>query len=281
MPVNTKDIKIQGASLTLWLEDVPQYKEHKTAAIGNFFAEDIKAGKKIILQQLEELKKKKYTYVIGPMNGSTWKNYRFIIESDGSDSFFMEPTNKIFYPKIFEDCGFIIVGEYCSARTTNLEYYSSKKIPEGITILPFKKNEALSELKKIWSLSKIAFSNNFLYTPIDLQDFINIYMPVIDKINEEYFLMSYSIEKDLIGFIFSIPDYLQGNKPNQLIIKTYASMVRGVGGAMVDYIHEKAQRDGYKSVVHALMHDQNVSKKHSEKYSHTFRRYALFGKELK
>ena len=107
-----------------------------------------------------------------------------------------------------------------------------------------------------------------------------LYTPVLDKIIPDFVLMAETPEGELKGFLFAIPDYAQGPRPNQLIVKTYASLQRGIGGALLDLIHKKAEESGFKTVIHALMYDGNVSKKHSDKFSQVFRRYTLYGREI-
>jgi hypothetical protein len=44
--------------------------------------------------------------------------------------------------------------------------------------------------------------------------------------------------------------------------------------------HAAARRLGFRQVIHALMHDDNLSLRHSTRIGGTvFRRYALFGRE--
>jgi len=159
--------------------------------------------------------------------------------------------------------------------------YEGKVPPDGIYIREFRNEQAEEELQKIWALSLEAFAGNFLYTPIERADFMALYTPVLDKLIPDFVLMAETAEGKLKGFLFAIPNYAQGSKPDQLIVKTYASLERGIGGALVDRIHKKAEQSGFKTVIHALMYNGNVSKKHSDKFSQVFRRYTLYGRVIK
>lgn len=280
MAVNIHDIKTEDASCTLWLEKAPQFESRKTAVIGHFRAENIDAGKRIISTAIQYLKENSFEYVLGPMNGNTWKSYRFVTESDGTPSFLMEPQNSDFYPEVFLSAGFKSIGEYSSAKMNPIGAYQGKALPEGIHIREFRKEQAEEELQKIWTLSLEAFADNFLYTPIERDDFMALYTPVLDKLIPDFVLMAETAEGELKGFLFAIADYAQGPRPNQLIVKTYASLQRGIGGTLLDLIHKKAEENGFKTVIHALMYDGNVSKKHSGKFSQVFRRYTLYGREI-
>ncbi len=281
MAVKMEGIKTDGASCTLWLMDTPHFEDRKTATIGNFQAENIEAGERLIKQAILYLQEHCFDFVLGPMNGNTWQSYRFVTGSDGSPPFLMEPQNPDFYPDVFMNAGFEAVGEYSSAKVMLTGHYEEKSPPEGIHLRPFDTANAKGELHKIWELSLEAFAKNYLYTPIEKAEFMALYEPVLDYLIPDFVLMAETEDATLKGFLFAVPDYNQGKQPDQLIVKTYASLQRGIGGALLDLIHKKAEESGFKTVIHALMYDSNVSKKHSDKFSETFRRYTLYGREIK
>jgi L-amino acid N-acyltransferase YncA len=70
-------------------------------------------------------------------------------------------------------------------------------------------------------------------------------------------------------------------RPKTVIVKTYASRRRGVGHLLLDTFHRTALDLGFTDVIHALMHEDNVSLNSSLRYgTKIFRRYALMGKRL-
>lgn len=286
MAVKTKDIEILGASCTLWLENTPQFERQKTASIGNFQAISIDAGADLLAQVLHYLNEGGFEYVLGPMNGNSWQSYRFVTKSDDSLPFLMEPQNPDFYPALFLDAGFKPIGEYSSAKMNPAGAFAGQQPPDGIRIRSFRKAQAMEELQKIWTLSCEAFAGNFLYTPIGFDDFRALYQPVLENLLPEFVLMAETKTGALKGFLFAIPDYAQGAQPDRLIVKTYASLQRDmgklrIGGALLNCIHQRAVQHGFCEVVHGLMYDGNVSKKHSAKLSQTFRRYTLYGRAIK
>ena len=105
-------------------------------------------------------------YAIGPMNGDTWHSYRLVSGTDNSPAYFMEPQNPAFYPEIFQQSGFDVIGAYSSGRVDLTTTHSDYADIEGINICPFSTQSANSELEKIYQLSLKAFAGNFLYTPI-------------------------------------------------------------------------------------------------------------------
>ena len=132
----------------------------------------------------------------------------------------------------------------------------------------------------MYDLALESFARNFLYTPISREGFFQLYRPVLAKLDPDHVLMAEDADGTLLAFLFAIPDWAQGSQPDQLIIKTYASRYPGLGGYLAEQLHAGAAAAGYRAVIHALMHQDNPSKRNSEKYGRTFRRYALFGREV-
>jgi hypothetical protein len=65
-----------------------------------------------------------------------------------------------------------------------------------------------------------------------------------------------------------------------VILKTYASQVKGGGSMLANAFHERA-RKRFSEVIHALMHETNLSAQHSGNTGgKVFRRYALWGGRL-
>ncbi|MFN0086638.1 MAG: N-acetyltransferase, partial [Blastocatellia bacterium] len=69
-----------------------------------------------------------------------------------------------------------------------------------------------------------------------------------------------------------------------LIIKTVAVLPEagyaGLGSLLVARAHEIAEAAGFRRVIHALMHETNRSRRISDHYAGTMRRYTLFSRAL-
>ena len=283
--MNKIDLEIGGASATIWLDETPQYKDTLPAVIGNFQATDSGSGLKLLDESIKSAKQAGAQFLIGPMDKNTWNRYRFVIESDNSPPFLMEPSNPEFYPDLFIKKDFQIIASYQSARAEkqairNNDRYEKLLATKGIRIRNFVISDAKAELEKLYDLSLASFKNNFLYTPITKATFLAMYEPLIDKLVDQFILMAEDENGVLQAYAFAIPDYAQGSSPDQLIIKTYASRFTGLGGYLADQLHLRAWDSGFTSVIHALMKEDNNSLNYSKRYATTFRRYALFGKEL-
>lgn len=285
LAATTRDIQTAGGACRLWLDGVPPVRGLRTAAIGGFACESAAAGQALLGQALDELRREGFWYAIGPMDGTTWRNYRLVLESDGSAPFFMEPRNPPHYPDAFRAAGFAVIADYASARATDhrtraVSGYARRLRQAGITIRPFDREQADADLAAMYRLAREAFAKNFLYTPIPQYAFMAMYRPVVDMVEPDFVLMAEDGGGDLQAFLFAVPDFAQDARPDQLVIKTYASRYPGLGGYLAETIHERAAAAGYRAVTHALMHCDNPSSRNSAKYGQVFRRYGLFGQEI-
>ena len=117
--------------------------------------------------------------------------------------------------------------------------------------------------------------------PIALEPFLESYRPVLKAIDPDLVLLAEDFAGNLKAFLFALPDYAEGPKPYAVILKTYASEVKGGGSMLANAFHERARERGFTNVIHALMHESNLSAQHSGNTGgKVFRRYALWGGAL-
>lgn len=281
------------AVCSLWTENVPVYGGQKTAAIGNFFCEEPAAAALLLNRVCEKLKSQGFFWAIGPMNGNTWQKYRLICEAGKQPPFFMEQHTPESWQDSFVAAGFRGIADYSSARTTELIYHDpsaqkflARNANLGLWVRGFDLEQSDSDLTRIHRLSLQSFARNFLYSKIALSDFLLMYQNIVPYVDPQYFTLAFD-QNELVGFIFAIPDYAQkarGEVVDTLIIKTIAvkpgRRYAGLGSYLLQQIHQKAADNGFHSIIHAYMHDSNVSKVLSHKSAHTIRRYRLYAREL-
>jgi GNAT superfamily N-acetyltransferase len=92
---------------------------------------------------------------------------------------------------------------------------------------------------------------------------------------------------ELTGYLFAIPDLAQaarGAAIDTFLIKTVAILpdadLRGLGSVLVARAHEQGSRLGFRRCIHALMHENNISRNISGHSAATMRRYTLYGREI-
>lgn len=276
----TDTISIPGAELRIF-RDAPSLEGQRTAALGGFSCETLDAGAKVLREAMALLKAEGFEAVLGPMDGNTWAKHRLVVESDGRKPFLMEPSNPPHHVDAFEQSGLRIVSRYLSAIRPAVALDSTTAPPPGIVLRTLDPGKAEAELTRIHALSLEAFASNLFYQPIALEDFLASYRPILPMIDPELVLLAEDEAGALKGFLFAAPDFSEGPKPKAVILKTYASRVKGGGSMLAGAFYARAQAKGFNDVINALMHESNLSATHSgNQGSRVFRRYALWGGSL-
>ena len=103
---------------SLWWQDLPSLEGKKLGFIGHYAAQATKAGD-LLNEACKVLKQQGCELAIGPIDGSTWRNYRFVTEGEGA-SFFLEPTHPSYYPAQWQRSGFLVCANYFSVLQTDL-----------------------------------------------------------------------------------------------------------------------------------------------------------------
>lgn len=227
-------------------------------------------------------------YIIGPMNGSTWENYRFI-ENWTTDMFFTESFHPSYYIKQWQTFGLRTISSYISMIDRDLKFGLNPSLPStfdklGIKYTHLKMSRWKDTLEQVHSLNEIAFQHNFLYTSINFEEFLKKIEPIKSLINPRFVKLAYSIDDVLIAYYFCIDDIFNKNEKS-LIIKSIArhpaSQFRGLGVELCRQVYDDARMQKYKSVVHAFMHTKGRSLEISKTIANDpLRRYHLYGKAI-
>lgn len=275
------------ACCSIWWQNTPIYQHYQTGLIGHFQANNEAAADVLLEVAIDQLKLQGTEYVIGPMNGSTWKSYRLVCESDNhTPPFFMEPQNPPQWTLYFINNDFDEIAHYHSTRyildkTLAAPVLTQEMQRQGI-YLDFIPPDALAEqLEDIYQLSLQAFADNFLYSDIHLSEFKALYLPLGSYLDSQWMPMLRK-DNELLAYAFCIPQP-HANTTAPMIFKTLAVhpayQGQGLGRWLTNYIHHHAARTGYQEIIHALMHTENTSRKMS-RGSELFRRYCLYGREI-
>lgn len=232
---------------------------------------------------------------VGPIDGSTWRRYRFVTTRGSEPAFFLEPDNPDQWPTDFVAAGFSPFAKYHSAVTDDLTGAAAGAFDAearlnalGITIRELDLTRFDEELSRLYVVSLESFRENFLYTPIADDEFRRQYRAVVPFLQPALVTIA-EFEGRPIGFLFAIPDALEARRTADGSIRTvvFKSMAvapswRGVGLGHVLFgrTHGVARRLGYQRAIHALIHDANISGEMSRKSARPMRRYTLFARTL-
>jgi hypothetical protein len=277
---SAESITTAGATLSIW-RDAPSLEGLRTAALGAFACETPEQGAKAIRDAMAKLKADGFEAIIGPMDGDTWGKHRLVVETDGRPPFLMEPHNPPHYVDAFNASGLRIVSRYVSSERPAEIAPSNTPPVAGLALRQFDTSNPEAELRRIHALSLEAFAFNPFYVPISAERFIDSYRPVLKVIDPDLVFLAEDGAGDLKAFLFALPNFAEGEFPKSVILKTYASRVKGGGSLLANAFHDRARRRGYARVIHALMHESNLSAQHSgNSGGKVFRRYALWGGRL-
>jgi GNAT superfamily N-acetyltransferase len=261
--------------------------------IGHYAARDAAAAGRLLERACRELAGRGCSVAVGPMDGSTWRRYRFVTERGGEPAFFLEPDNPDDWPDHFLALGFRPIAHYISAVHCNLgcedprlSHVADRLLAHGTRIRPLDPRNLEDDLRRIYAVSAVSFRNNFLSTPLAETDFLAQYRALLPALRAELVLIAETGDQP-VGFIFAVPDLKQaerGHPIDTVIVKTLAVLPErahaGLGGLLLAVCQRTARELGYVRAIHALMHEQNASRNLSRHYAHPMRRYALFGKAL-
>ncbi len=278
------------AGLCLYANPGVHHGQLKTLQVGNYECiESDRIAKKLFETVFDYGRQNGYAYILGPMNGSTWYNYRFKSTFD-NPNFFLEAYHQPYYLKQFADSGFDVVSRYISAVDYQMDFHAgslqqieNKLIEQGVVFRLLNIDNLENELKQVHKLSISAFTNNAYYTPLSWESFWEKNKKLASRLDPQLFLVA---EKngEIIAYLFAIEDYFN-TSIKQVVVKTLAVKAgreyQGTGFILLNKLIAHLRENKYRSIVHAYMFEDNTVIRMSGKYSHElYSRYSLFGRKL-
>jgi L-amino acid N-acyltransferase YncA len=279
------------ARAVLYFNPKLKYENKQTISVGNFECIDDVECLNQLLQHIEkEGKQLGASYFIGPMNGSTWNDYRFSAFQK-EHHFTSEPYHHVYYNNLFISFGFKKISHYVSHIDDTLHYDDVSIlqaeeifIKNGLTIRNIDVDNFENELKKLYPFICEAFKNNFLYTTLSEASFLEKYKQTKNIIEPGFMLLAEDKNNNIVGFIFCFKDY--NNKTAQsLIVKTAARCAsnewRGLGHVLGNRIVRHAVKNGFTSLIHAFVINNERSIQFSESFDgNPYKEYFLYGKDI-
>lgn len=281
------------ATAGLWWTRTPSWPGEKIGTIGAFRAPSAAATAQILARAGERLRAEGCTRAVGPMDGSTWRAYRFVTDAGTEPPFLLEPVNPPEWPQWWQAAGFTPLADYYStltpdlaARDPRVEAVAKRLQADGIEIRPLDPGQFEAELDRIYDVSVISFQRNFLYTPLGREEFVAQYRAIQSRVRPELVLLAEQKGRP-VGYVFVLPDFAEaqrGGPVTTVIVKTLAVLpgrnYAGLGAVLLDAVHAAARRTGFTRAIHALMHETNPSRNLSAHYASTIRRYTLLARRL-
>lgn len=268
-----------------------RYNNQETALIGHYECENTPETAHFLLKEaFDYIRQQGCSYVIGPMNGSTWESYRF---SDHHDQpfFLTENDHQLYYNDQFKNEGFEPIAGYTSSFNRDIPTDTPQLLERdryfteaGVRIRSIDPKQLEQELEKLYPLVTGAFANNFLYSPITCEQFCTGYLRAKSIINPDYVLIAENSSGEAIAFIFAFTNaYCTTEK--QLVVKTIArhpdKQWAGIGHVIVNRTLRKAKENGHTALIHAFMIREGSSTTISGSFNgEVYKSYTLYGKQL-
>jgi GNAT superfamily N-acetyltransferase len=282
-----------AARCSLWWRETPPMEGHRLGFIGHYAAHERGPAAQILRLACARLAEEGCSLAVAPIDGNTWQRYRLLTERGPEPLFFLEPDNPDDWPGQLTGNGFAPLAEYYSAVNTDLgqdhtghDEIARQVAGRGITIRSVDLDRFADELRALYALSAVSFRDNFLYTPIGEDDFVAQYRGIRPYVKPELVLLA-ERSGELVGFLFNVPDMLQaqrGQPIDTVIFKTMAvdpaHRDLGLGRLLIARGHLAARELGFRRAVHALMYENNRSRRISGHTARVIRRYTLFARPL-
>lgn len=235
-------------------------------------------------------KENNFEYLLGPINGNTWNSYR-LVTSNQDNAFLLELSTPAYLTNYFNQTDWKPIANYYSQHSNILNAQWDKLSgrhnafrENGVRFINFDTSKAEELFKELANFCNESFSKNFLFSPIEEADFVELMKPTIQIIDPELTIIARNSKNDIVGFIFAYQDLLNSEKKT-LVIKTLArkpsSEYKGIGSVLTSLVIKRAIDKKFEACIHALMIDTNVSTHISNNFqANKFREYALFSKKV-
>jgi L-amino acid N-acyltransferase YncA len=285
---------VPAARASIWARSLPLLEGLRAGAVGHYAASTEAAASLVLERACARLRELGCETAVGPIDGTTWRRYRFVTERFAEPPFFLEPDNPDSYPGQFAAAGFAPLAGYTSALTRDLSAHDPRldRVTErmdaaGVRVRALDATHLDDELARIHEVSLLAFEHAFLYTPVSREEFVAQYRAIIPYVDAKLVLIAEDAAGRAVGYGFGVPDLAQarrGRVVDTVIVKTVAVVpgreFAGLGGLIVERLHGAGRDLGLTRAIHALMHESNNSRNLSGHYAETIRRYTLYSKGL-
>ena len=150
---------------SLWWRHPLRHAGHRLGLIGHYAADGAQAGRQLLACACEQLAAGGCTLAVGPMDGNTWRSYRFITAGNAEPPFFLEPANPPEWPRQFVEYGFKPLARYASALDDRLDQEDDAQARRaalrmtglGVTLNPLEPAHLEEELKAIYRVAAAGF----------------------------------------------------------------------------------------------------------------------------
>ncbi len=278
-----------ATSCTLWWTRTPFEEDHVTGYIGNLSAPsgDVDAITVLLGKACDRLRAEGATLAVGPVNGSTWGDYRLVTDltpggqSGIAPAFPGEPPHDPDLRAALHAAGFAPWQTYRSGLVPDLGAMPEPTpLPDDTYALRTARADDMEEeLRHLFPLIHRCFVQNVLFTPITEAEFLALYRPMLPLLDPRLILILERGDKPF-GMLLMLPDPAH----DRVVLKTLCVDSRhreqGLARHLTRAGYQTARRLGYRNAITALMHDDNPSRHIGDTDGPVMRTYAVFERVL-
>ena len=278
--------------------------------VGMFEAADDDAGRAVLDAATAWLRAQGCKRALGPMNGSTWHSYRFVVDWKQAAPLLLEPNNPLRYPTLWQTHGWqrhpmpYYSGAHDNAVVVEtLRDKHEAAVAAGYRMEPVDLSNIPALLQQMYELSRRIFAGNDFYSDITWEEFAPLYDGLDRILDRRLVQWLKGPNDDVAGFAFGVPDhavaatrmrgdtglfgklrFITAPKPTRALVKTIGIVPEHRGkGLLAELYWTQAQTAldaGLAGGVVTLMSGDNRSFTGGKKVQTVIREYALFVRDL-
>jgi hypothetical protein len=279
------------ARVALYWSRTPALEGERTGFVGHFWAASQEATRAALDEGCRALRAAGARVAIGPINGSTWEKYRFVVGGDGSPPFLLEPTNPAEWPAWWEAAGFARLARYTSRVRDDLDQHDELAAKawapleaRGVRLVHVGPDTIESALHRVFPLVSDAFASAFLYAPVTEEAFVAQYIGVKAILDPRFCILA-ELDGEVLAFLLSHPDRVEQAKIGKLrtiVNKTIAARPgHRIANVLFQRIDAAAREAGAERVVNALMFEKAHTTTMLGGYGSLLREYAIWSRKLR
>jgi ribosomal protein S18 acetylase RimI-like enzyme len=257
-----------------------QLRDDGIGLVGFFSAtspEESDAAKRVLQACAAWLRERGATAVRGPVDGSTWGNYRFIVDGSEAGTFRGEPSHPAYYVDLWRDAGARECAHYGSYWMKDPAAIVEKMAARAAELRGVRLRAAnLADLPIIHALAMRGFSDAFMFSPISMGELAQLYAG--GRTDGAIAYLAY-LDGTPVGFVYCFEAELPRGRIG--IAKTIAVVPeardRGIYHALCARAFGDLLARGVDDILVALIHDDGAPATMGwSQPEQRFRSYALF-----
>jgi len=244
-----------------------------------------KYGDKIFDRVVNFFSKEGKKTIRGPIDFTTWKNFR-ISYPEKPSPFFMEPYTRFYYRDLFQGYGFKTVQSNISMiqKIEETNFAESKKDFERLKKEKFvfktiTKKELLSFAPDLHNLVINIFRDTWSFVNISLEELIYYFENFLEKENKFLYIVQ-NKDKASVGFLLGAPDFYSKRKKRVVlkiigVLPEYRNL--GIAPALLYLAYRASKENNISEFIYSTMRDNNNEVKDLVGAApEVFRKYEVF-----